>query len=106
MVSCVSSGNFESQKKYIELRGNSSTGYTWVSTVDEEDVVSVEEKITYLGEPDVVGAPSLFSYTLTSLKPGKTTVTFRYCRPWEEGEELEQRNYEVTVSDSGRMKIK
>lgn len=106
MVSCVSSGSFESQKRYIELRGNPSTGYTWVNDVDETDVISIEEKVTYLGAPDVVGAPSLFSYTLTSLKPGKATVNFKYCRPWEEGEGIEQRVFEVTVSESGRLKIK
>lgn len=42
---------------------------------------------------------------ITFLKPGQTVLNFEYKRPWETVEPLETKDYIVTVTENGRIKI-
>ena len=53
----------------------------------------------------MVGAPSLFTYTVTARESGSTKIAFEYKRPWENQPALETKVYEVSVDDQGRLVI-
>ena len=95
-ASCTST-DFKAERKTIELKGNPTTGYSWF--------YEIEEDVKYLGAKGMVGAPSLFTYTVTARKAGTTKITFEYKRPWETQPALETKVYEVSVDDQGRLVI-
>ena len=97
---------FVSTEKYLEFVGNPTTGYTWILSNSNEDIVFVEEDIKYMGKDDIVGAPSMFFYKFISQKPGESIVKFEYKRPWEEKEAQNIRTYKVIVKESGKMSLK
>lgn len=103
---CKSTRNFVSSSKKIELRGNPTTGYTWEYTVSNEGICDVIEDVLYLGPDGVTGAPSLFNYEIISRTPGNTHINFKYHRPWLKDSEIDERVYEVSVSKSGKIRLK
>ena len=103
-ASCVSIP-FASEEKTIQLKGNPTTGYNWFYQISDDSIIAVEEYVKYLGDDMVVGAPSMFTYTITSLKPGQTTLHFEYKRPWETVEPAETKEYIITVDEKGKIKI-
>ncbi|MCF0241391.1 MAG: protease inhibitor I42 family protein [Treponema sp.] len=106
VTGCNSNKKFESQTRTIQLRGNPTTGYTWCFSVLNEDIISVTEDVEYLGDVGIVGAPSMFNYTLYSEAPGSTEVRFEYKRAWEDKTPEDVRRYEVTVKESGQIVLK
>lgn len=105
VFSSCSSTQFKSRKKKIEMEGNPTTGYTWLYTIEDESIVSLEKKTKYLGSRKMSGAPSLFTYTVISLKPGRTKITFEYKRPWEDKPADLTTIYTVTVDECGRIEL-
>lgn len=103
-ISCASA-KFRSDTKTIELKGNPTTGYTWVYEIEDESIILIDEKIKYLGKKNMVGSPSLFTYTIKSRKPGTTELRFEYKRPWEDKSAEEKVTYSVTVDESGKIEI-
>ena len=99
------SASFNSSEKILELRGNPTTGYTWIYTIGDESIIQVDEDIQYLGKDGMVGAPSLFTYTVRSLKQGNTNLKFEYKRPWEDKKAEEVRFFEVTVKENGKISM-
>jgi predicted secreted protein len=104
LAGCTSTA-FKSNKTAIELKGNPTTGYTWMYTIEDESIIQVEEDVQYLGKNGMVGAPSLFKYTIKSRKQGSTGLRFEYKRPWEDGEPEAVQLYEVTVEQNGEITI-
>ena len=103
-ASCAST-RFASDEETIQLKGNPTTGYNWFYQISDDSIIAVEEYVKYLGDDMVVGAPSMFTYTITSLKPGQTTLHFEYKRPWETVEPIETKDYIITVAENGKIKI-
>ncbi len=103
-ASCAST-DFKAEKNTIELKGNPTTGYSWFYQIEDDSVISIEEDVKYLGAKGMVGAPSLFIYTVTARKAGTTKITFEYKRPWETQPALETKVYEVSVDAQGRLVI-
>ncbi len=101
--SCASSkaktGESSLKELKIELTANPSTGYSWEYSLETQGIVSIKEKSTYLGSEGIVGAPSLFEYTVKALKDGKTKLTFVNCRSFEENSTIEQREYQILVKN-------
>ena len=104
LASCASM-DFKAEKKTIELKGNPTTGYSWFYEIEDDSVISIEEDVKYLGDKEMVGAPSLFTYTVTARESGSTNITFEYRRLWENEPSLESNVYEVSVDDQGRLVI-
>jgi inhibitor of cysteine peptidase len=73
----------------VSLKGNITTGYGWeLAGIDGKSVVPVGE-IKYRADahPEgMVGAGGVFQAKFKALKPGKTTIRLKYCRPWEKNE--------------------
>ncbi len=103
-VSCASS-KFSSRKTQIQLEGNPTTGYTWIFKIEDESIIRVEEDFQYFGNDGIVGAPGIFTYTVHSLKPGRTMLKFEYKRPWEEKEPAQTCLYEITVAEDGKISM-
>ena len=103
LTGCTTANGFKSDKAELSLKGNPSTGYNWIVQIEDENIISIEEKTEYLGSNGVVGAPSMFYYTIRSLNPGTTTLRFEYRRPWESNPPLELHLYDVTVEKNGNL---
>ncbi len=104
LTSCAST-RFASDEKTIQLKGNPTTGYNWFYQISDDSIIAVEEYVKYLGDDLIVGAPSMFTYTITSLKPGQTTIHFEYKRPWETVEPIETKAYLIIVAENGKITI-
>ena len=103
MSSCTSQKSFKSDSVTIELKGNPSTGYTWEAVLSSENVVTVSKDVKYLGDEGMVGAPSMFYFTLSSVSAGNTILTLEYKRLWEENVPLETKVYNITVDKKGKI---
>lgn len=103
MSSCTSQKSFESDSVTIELKGNPSTGYTWEAVLSDENIVEISKDVKYLGAKGMVGAPSMFYFTVRSLSSGNTVLTLEYKRPWEEKAPLETKVYNITVDKKGKI---
>lgn len=70
----------------IRLEGNPSTGYNWdFQTGFDTNLVKFikSETVSTSKDENIVGAPSIFSWSFTALKEGKTEATLVYKRQWE-----------------------
>lgn len=103
MYSCTSQKSFKSDSVTIELKGNPSTGYTWESVLASENIVEISKDVKYLGAEGMVGAPSMFYFTVSSLSSGSTILTLEYKRPWEEIAPLETKVYNINVDEKGKI---
>ena len=103
MSSCTSQKSFKSDSITIELKGNSSTGYTWEAVLASENIVEISKDVKYLGAKGMVGAPSMFYFTVSSVSAGNTVLTLEYKRLWEEKEPLEKKAYNITVDKKGKI---
>ncbi|MBO5482694.1 MAG: protease inhibitor I42 family protein [Spirochaetaceae bacterium] len=103
MSSCTSQKSFKSDSITIELKGNPSTGYTWEAVLASENIVEISKDVKYLGGEGMVGAPSMFNFTVSSVSAGSTILTLEYKRPWEEKAPLEKKVYNITVDKKGKI---
>lgn len=88
----------------VVLKGNPSTGYVWRYTINNPEIITIEETHSYRGDSDFVGSPSEFTYTVRPLKEGTTTVFFIYARPWEE-KPVETRQFTAVVRKDGSLTL-
>lgn len=102
---CMSNKVFESRTESIQFKGNPTTGYNWFYSLDDEGIVSVDQNVKYLGERGLVGAPSMYTYSFTSLKEGETEIHFVYKRSWEKDSEIDFKNFRISVNRAGEIKI-
>ena len=68
----------------ITLDSNRTTGYEW------QLAKPLDENIVRLAKPEYIpastklcGAPGKEVWKFKAIKPGKTTIYFKYIRPWE-----------------------
>ncbi len=102
---CTTTKGFKSDETKLYLKGNPTTGFSWILYIEDASIVDKEESSEYLGADGVVGAPSRFCYTIRSLKPGNTTLRFEYRRPWEKNPPLELHIYDISVETDGKLLI-
>ena len=70
----------------ISLDGNPTTGYTWeAQDLDASLFRQVGEVKFDSSSPGLLGSGGVQTLTLAALKPGTTTLTLVYHRPWEKG---------------------
>ena len=93
----------------VKLESNATTGFRWelAEPIDEGMLALIESK--YIAPEDVntdeetVGAGGVEEWTFETLKPGETTISMAYSRPWEGGEKGVE-TFSFTVrSLSGRL---
>ncbi|SMC78536.1 protease inhibitor I42 family protein [Papillibacter cinnamivorans] len=83
----------------VTLEGNPTTGYGWYVSVNDPEVLwpCSESYAQDESSGEIVGAGGTYTWCFKALKPGKTTLTFRYYRSWE-GEDSAIRTAEYTVT--------
>jgi predicted secreted protein len=65
----------------VNLRGNPTTGYTWLLSATNGDSVSATGPRTYTVDPGGgVGRGGTFSFPFSAVKPGQTVLSFDYER--------------------------
>lgn len=80
---------------------NPSTGYTWETEIDGSSVQLTKE--IYISAQDtadgvaMAGVPGTQTYTYTAIQAGKTTLIFRYLRPWEHADPIDTYCAVITV---------
>lgn len=68
----------------VTLESNKTTGYEWqlAKPLDRNTLKFVSSKYV-AGDSNLIGAGGKEEWTFMALKPGKTTISLKYVRPWE-----------------------
>lgn len=84
---------------------NPTTGYDWQAEAEDADVVAIRDQFFEAQHEDgLVGVGGTHWFHLSGLKPGTTSVTFRYMRPWEDSP-IRETLYRLTVDERGNVLI-
>ena len=87
------------QSIFVNLRGNPSTGYTWLLTSTNGDSVVPTGPAAYT--PDAgggPGSPGTFSFPFRAVHSGPTTLAFDYLQPWDPASVLQSFSATIEVS--------
>jgi predicted secreted protein len=95
-ATCNFADKTETDELRIQFNDNASTGYYWKYDVSNKGIVDINSKTDYSGCEDKDGCGGKIIYTLTSLKAGKTTITFKYLSPSDEVDRTVEYEIEVT----------
>jgi inhibitor of cysteine peptidase len=79
----------------IRLESNPTTGYSWEASFDEEYVRFMGED--YQRTSMAIGGGGIVELTFLALKEGKTMITMRLKRPWED-DTIKILNYDVKIN--------
>lgn len=84
----------------VTLAGNPTTGYTWMVTVEDEDIIAVVDEGFAANETEenMTGAGGYQRFTFEGKAEGYTTVTFAYGRSWETEAPAYTLTYDLSVS--------
>ena len=79
---------------------NPTTGYSWIAEAEDPETVSIRDQY-FEDSHDLgfVGAGGTHWFHIKGLKPGTTSVSFRYVRSWEPDEAAESTLYRLTVNE-------
>jgi inhibitor of cysteine peptidase len=74
------------QRIVIRLKGNPTTGYSWIITKFEGDALGKQPQVQYV--PDEVkdrrvGVGGTFVVQMQAAKAGSVSIAMQYARPWE-----------------------
>ena len=92
-------------KIVIQLKGNTTTGYSWTYSMEPEGVVKELSYEYRQDAPNMIGSGGTSVFTFEGIQSGQTTLTFRYARPWESSPP-QTLTYIVTVDKKQRIQIK
>ena len=84
----------------LYLPSNPTTGYAWVCEVEDASLIAVRDQFFEdSGELGFVGVGGTHWFHLSGLRPGTTSVTFRYLRSWEPDTPAAQTTYRISVDE-------
>lgn len=66
----------------VQLESNPTTGYSWTAEYDQDILELMSEG--YERSSMMIGGGGHALFIFLSLKRGRTTITMRYRRPWED----------------------
>jgi inhibitor of cysteine peptidase len=74
----------------VVLMGNPTTGYSWSTTLSDEDAAVLQQQGDPAYAPEstdqtLVGGGGTFTFTFKAAAPGQVVLKFDYARPWETG---------------------
>lgn len=79
------------ETRNVYLQGNPSTGFTWANSISP--ILNIRSMFT----PSTgIGAGGIYTFAITAICQGKTTINFRYERSFE-GTPIESRILTVYV---------
>ena len=73
------------QTAVIVLKGNPTTGYSWDwQGISGDNCIKINcETKPVNDDPELVGGPVRYIYTVEGTQPGDVEICFTYARPWE-----------------------
>jgi inhibitor of cysteine peptidase len=80
----------------VKLKGNITTGYTWVPAGQDPQLLTQVGENEYTPESNLIGAPGTIILKFTATATGQTVLRLEYKRPWETDVAPSQ-TFEVTV---------
>ena len=80
----------------LSLRGNPTTGYTWLLTSIESSSLQKIGQYYRTSCSRCCGAPGIFTFVFQAVEKGSSTLRLTYARPWEN--KVPARTFEITVS--------
>ena len=80
----------------ISLDANPTTGYTWIISTLDTNIVKQSQDVKYQSESKKMGAPGKQIFQFKAVKTGSTELKLDYLRPWE---------HEIAPLDSFRLAI-
>jgi predicted secreted protein len=84
----------------VNLRGNPSTGYTWLLTSTNGDSVVATGPAAYTQDPGGgPGSPGTFSLPFRAVHSGTTTIILDYRQPWDPTSVAEIFSATIAVSE-------
>lgn len=94
----------------VRLPGNATTGYEWVYSISDEEVLELitQEYVQDENTEGVEGAGGTYvgSFKGTFNKAGNVTLTFNYQRSWEDTEEpMETHVLELFVNEADIIEV-
>ena len=91
----------------LYMPSNPTTGYSWSCEVEDPEIVAIRDKFFEDShELGFTGVGGTHWFHISGVKPGTTSVTFSYFRPWETEEEpLQMTRYRLTVDDGLNVMI-
>ncbi|MGB9167413.1 MAG: protease inhibitor I42 family protein [Nitrososphaeraceae archaeon] len=85
----------------IGLEGNPTTGYIWEISSSTDYLHLMKVIDTYWKvDRSIVGAAAIQNFVFKSLSVGSLALTFRYARPWEKENYLEERIFHIQIVDN------
>jgi len=83
----------------VKLASNQTTGFQWTEQAQISNVTILEQKSHRYIKPttNLAGAGGQEEWTFRVLKPGQTTVSMNYSRPWTGGEQ-NVNTFQLTVT--------
>ncbi|MDR2035897.1 MAG: protease inhibitor I42 family protein [Coriobacteriales bacterium] len=91
----------------IELKGNPTTGYTWVYTMIPEGIIK-EVSNDYEQDTAAQGATGVggtFKYVFEAVSEGETELTFSYLREFEDNPAEQVVVYKAKVDAGGNITL-
>ena len=91
----------------VELRGNPTTGYTWICAIAPDGVVKElsNEYVQDDNPQDADGVGGTFIFTFESIVEGEAEITFSYLREWEDNPASTVTVYRAVVDADGNLKL-
>ena len=85
------------QKVQVVLKGNPTTGFSWMAALSEDDAGILEQmgEPTYVPDSQLIGAGGTYTFTFKAVAAGDAQLKLVYLRPWESVPPLE--TFEVRV---------
>jgi len=84
----------------IELEANSTAGYIWEISSSTQNLHLMELTDTYWkADRSLVGASAVQNFVFKTLSAGSLALTFRYGRPWEKDNYLEEKIIHIQIVD-------
>jgi predicted secreted protein len=90
------------EKFEIELQSNPSTGYSWTADYDSA-YLELREQEYERKRMSPPGTPGKEEWEFKTLRPGRTTITMTYKRPWE-ALSAKKKVFKVNIRLSGRTR--
>ena len=79
---------------------NPTTGYDWEATAEDPDLVEIRDQFfEYKNELNLAGVGGTHWFHLAGVKPGTTSVTFRYLRSWDPDSKISETLYRITIDE-------
>ena len=104
----IAAVKLEGNMATVELKGNPTTGYTWLYTMSPEGIVReiFNDYIPDKTDENIVGSGGKFVFSFEAVSQGEAELVFSYLRVWEKDiPALETITYRAVVDDKGNLTL-